>query len=123
MRSPRRPPAARPRSAATVLRTSVAAGAALLAVRAGPLRAEEFFATRNQNPLLRGFYLPLPSDARQDAAAALSGNMLVTNTHNDESNSHESVLVHGESTALDLTYENALSPRWRCRFTVPIIHD
>jgi hypothetical protein len=28
-----------------------------------PLRAEEFFAFRDQNPLLRGFYLPLPSDS------------------------------------------------------------
>lgn len=123
MRSPRRPLAARSRSADAVLRTSAAVAAALLVVRAGPLRAEEFFAIRNQNPLLRGFYLPLPSDARQDAGAAWAATLLVSNTLNVESNSHESLLVDGESTALDLTYESALSQRWRYRFTVPIIHD
>jgi hypothetical protein len=123
MRRARRPSDARPRSAGAVVRTSATAAAALLAVCAAPLRAEEFFATRNQNPLLRGFYLPLPSDARQNAAAAWSATLLVSNTLNVERNSHESLLVDGESTALDLTYENALSQSWRYRFTVPIIHD
>ena len=115
MRRARRPSAARSCSGAVA--------AALLAICAGPLCAEDFFATRNQNPLLRGFYLPLPSDARQDPGAAWSATLLVSNTLNVERNSHESLLVDGESTALDLTYENAISPRWRYRFTVPIIHD
>lgn len=102
---------------------AAAAVAALLLTGSGQLRAEEFFATRDQNPLLRGFYLPLPSDARQDTGAALSATLLVSNTFNVQSNSHESLFVDGESTALDLTYENALAPRWRYRFTVPVIHD
>jgi Protein of unknown function (DUF3187) len=89
----------------------------------GGLRAEEFFATRDQNPLLRGFYLPLPSDARSGEGAAFSATLLVSNTLNVESNSHESLLVDGESAVLDLTYENALSQNWRYRFTVPIVHD
>ncbi len=38
-------------------RASLAA-AVLVAAAAAPLRAEEFFAIRDQNPLLRGFYLP-----------------------------------------------------------------
>jgi hypothetical protein len=115
MRRARRPSAARSWSAA--------AAAALLAAGASPLRAEDFFATRNQNPLLRGFYLPLPSGARQDSGAAWSATLLVSNTLNVERNSHESLLVDGESTALNLTYENAISQRWRYRFTVPIIRD
>jgi Protein of unknown function (DUF3187) len=85
--------------------------------------AEEFFPTRDQNPLLRGFYLPLPSDARRDAGAAWSATLLVSNTLNVESNSHESLLVDGESAVLDLTYENSLSANWRYRFTLPIVHD
>jgi len=89
----------------------------------GPVRAEEFFAFRDQNPLLRGFYLPLPSDSRLDSGASLSATLLISNTLNVESNSHESLLVDGESDALDLTYENALAQRWRYRFSVPIIHD
>jgi hypothetical protein len=87
------------------------------------LRAEEFFPTRDQNPLLRGFYLPLPSDSRTDAGAAFSATLLVSNTLNVESNSHESLHVDGESAVLDFTYDNALSQNWRYRFTVPIVHD
>jgi hypothetical protein len=89
----------------------------------GHPRAEEFFQTRDQNPLLRGFYLPLPSDAPQNAGASVSATLLVSNTLNVQSGAHDSLLVDGESDALDLTYENALAPAWRYRFSVPIIHD
>lgn len=97
--------------------------AALWASAPGAARAEEFFATRDQNPLVRGFYLPLPSDARQDAGAALSATLLLSNTLNVESSAHESLFVDGESAALDLAYENALAPGWRYRFSVPLLHD
>jgi len=102
-----------------------AAAAAAVFCLAGSeqLRAEEFFATRDQNPLLRGFYLPLPSDTREDAGATLSATWLVSNTLNVESDAHESLHVDGESDALDFSYENALSQSWRYRFTVPIIRD
>jgi hypothetical protein len=112
MRQPRRPPAAPWGSSI---------GAAGLG--AGPLQAEEFFPTRDQNPLLRGFYLPLPSDARQDAGATLSATLALSNTLNVQSNARESLFVDGESDALDLTYENAPAQNWRYRFTVPVIHD
>jgi Protein of unknown function (DUF3187) len=88
-----------------------------------PLRAEEFFAIRDQNPLLRGFYLPLPSDTRLDSGAALSATLLVSNTLNVEHTSRESLFVDGESDVLDLTYENALTGQWRYRLSVPIVHD
>ena len=118
MRPPRRAPAGLRRSL-----VAVTAALACWETASGPLRAEEFFATRNQNPLLRGFYLPLPSDTRLDSGATLSATLQVSNTINVERNSHESLFVDGESDALDLTYENALTQRWRYRFSVPIIHD
>jgi hypothetical protein len=116
MRPPRRP-------ADRLRRWPAAAAAALLLTVSGALRADEFFMTRDQNPLLRGFYLPLPSDSRRDEGPVFSATVLVSNTLNVESNAHESLHVDGESDALDLTYENALSQGWRYRFTVPIIHD
>jgi hypothetical protein len=110
------------KKSASAAAASVAASA-LLAIAPGLLRAEEFFLTRDQNPLLRGFYLPLPSDTRLDAGAAVSATLLVSNTLNVESNSHESLLVDGESDAYDFTYDNRLAPGWRYRFTLPVIHD
>jgi hypothetical protein len=86
-------------------------------------RADEFFPLRNENPLTRGFYLPLPSDSRADAGATFSATLLITNTLNLENDPHESLLVDGESDALNLTYENSFASAWRYRFTLPIIHD
>jgi hypothetical protein len=102
---------------------AVMAGVAAGLIASGPLRAEEFFAARNQNPLLRGFYLPLPTDARLDSGKSLSATLLISNTVNVERHAHEKLFVDGESDALDLTYENALARRWRYRFSAPIIHD
>lgn len=96
---------------------------ALLGLVCGQVRAEEFFATRDQNPLLRGFYLPLPIDTRLDAGAAVSATVLVSNTLNVEGNSQEHLFVDGESLALYLTYGNSLRQGWRYRVTLPIIHD
>ena len=118
MRPPRRPGAGRRRTWAAVM-----AAVAGCLTASGPLRAEEFFATRNQNPLLRGFYLPLPSDTRLDLGKTLSATLLVSNTINVEHDAREKLFVDGESDALDLTYENALAQRWRYRLSVPIVHD
>jgi hypothetical protein len=78
---------------------------------------------RDENPLIRGFYLPLPSDSRLTAGTSMSATLLISNTLNVEQRSSESLLVDGESDALILTYENALLNSWRYRFTLPIIHD
>lgn len=118
----RRPPSARRTPLAPRL-LAAAVLAALLGLVCGQLRAEEFFATRDQNPLLRGFYLPLPSDTALDAGATVSATLLVSNTLNVESRSHERLFVDGEVDALDLTYGNSLAQGWRYRFTVPIVHD
>ncbi|MDP9083013.1 MAG: DUF3187 family protein [Pseudomonadota bacterium] len=87
------------------------------------VRAQELFPIRDQNPLLRGFYLPLPSDSRVDAAGRVAATLLISNTLNVESNSHERLLVDGESAVLDLSYENSLSKFWRYRLTIPIVRD
>jgi Protein of unknown function (DUF3187) len=92
-------------------------------LRVHDARAEEFFPVRDQNPLLRGFYLPLPSDSRANAAMTLSATLLVSNTLNVDHDPHENLLVDGESDVLNLTYENALAPNWRYRITLPLIHD
>jgi hypothetical protein len=111
-----------PREAVPPFR-ALAAAAVLIWARAGPLCAQEFFATRDQNELLRGFYVPLPSDSRLDAGADFSATVLVANTLNVQSDSHETLHVDGESDTLDLTYENSLAQSWRYRFTVPLIRD
>jgi hypothetical protein len=99
------------------------AQAALLLITPGMACADEFFPVRDENPLIRGFYLPLPSDSRTTSGQSLSATLSITNTLNVESRPQESVLVDGESDALRLTYENSLFQSWRYRFTVPIIHD
>jgi hypothetical protein len=89
----------------------------------GVASADEFFPVRDENPLIRGFYLPLPSDSRLTDGQSLSATLSLTNTLNVENRPHENVLVDGESDVLRLTYENSLFQSWRYRFTVPIIHD
>jgi hypothetical protein len=85
--------------------------------------ADEFFLVRDENPLTRGFYLPLPADSRAEAGASFSATLLIANTLNVENDPHEKLLVDGESDTLNLTYENSLSSSWRYRLTLPIIHD
>jgi uncharacterized protein DUF3187 len=99
------------------------AQAALLLIAPGMACADEFFLVRDENPLIRGFYLPLPSDSRLTDGQSLSATLSIMNTVNVESRPQESVLVDGESDDLRLTYENSLGQSWRYRFTVPIIHD
>ena len=89
----------------------------------GVLRADEFFPVRDENPLIRALYLPLPSDSRLTDGQNLSATLTITNTLNVENRPEESLLVDGESDALRLTYDDALFQSWRYRFTVPVIHD
>jgi hypothetical protein len=110
-----------PRAAAPLL--APAALAAWLLIASGMARADEFFPVRDENPLIRGFYLPLPSDSRLTDGQSLSATLSLTNTLNVENRPQESVLVDGESDVLRLTYENSLWQSWRYRFTVPIIRD
>ena len=86
-------------------------------------RADEFFRVRDENPLIRGFYLPLPSDGRLSDGADLSATLSISNTLNVENRGQREPLVDGESDVLRLSYEDALYPAWRFRLTVPLIHD
>jgi hypothetical protein len=104
-------------------RRAAALQAAVLASACAGVHAEEFFPTRDENPLIRGFYLPLPSDTRLDAPASVSATVLLSNTLNVEKNSHETLFVDGESAVLDLTYDHALSQSWRYRLSLPVVHD
>jgi uncharacterized protein DUF3187 len=97
--------------------------AALLIMVPRLLRADEFFQVRDENPLIRAFYLPLPSDSRLADGPGLSATLSVSNTLNVENRPQESTLVDGESDTLRLSYDNSLFKSWRYRFTVPIIHD
>jgi hypothetical protein len=89
----------------------------------GAARADEFFPVRDENPLTRGFYLPLPSDGRLTDGADLSATLSISNTLNVDNRPQESLLVDGESHTLRLSYEDALYQSWRFRITLPIIND
>jgi hypothetical protein len=78
---------------------------------------------RDENPLIRGFYLPLPSDSRLSDGQTLAAALSITNTLNVEDRPHDSLLVDGESDTLRLTFEDALRQNWRYRITVPVMHD
>jgi hypothetical protein len=110
----------RPRAALPFLIIAAAAAVLLASSRA---RADEFFQVRDENPLVRGFYLPLPSDGRLTDGADFSATLSITNTLNVENRGRESLLVDGESHVLRLSYEDALYQSWRFRFTVPIVND
>jgi hypothetical protein len=97
--------------------------AAAFLVGVGQARADEFFLVRDENPLVRGFYLPLPSDGRLTDGANLSATLSISNTLNVENRPQENLLVDGESHTLRLSYEDALYQSWRFRFTLPIIND
>jgi hypothetical protein len=87
------------------------------------VRAEEFFPTRDENPLLRGFYRPLASDTRADAGAVLAATFSIMNTLESERRSTQQLLVDGESDTLRLSYEDSIAHNWRYRVTVPVIRD
>lgn len=103
------------------LRFLALAAAAIMG--AAQTRADEFFLVRDENPLIRGFYLPLATDGRLTDGADLSATLSISNTLNVENRGQESLLVDGESHTLRLTYEDALFASWRFRLTVPIIND
>jgi hypothetical protein len=90
---------------------------------AGAAHADEFFLVRDENPLIRGFYLPLPSDSRLSDGMDLSATLAISNTLNVENRGGENLLVDGESDALRLTFGDSFGQSWRYRFTVPVIHD
>jgi hypothetical protein len=97
--------------------------AALFCMIPGLVHAAEFFALREENPLIRGFYLPLPSDSRLADGQSFSATLSISNTLNVENRPQESLLIDGESDKLELNYDNSLWQSWRYRLSLPIFHD
>jgi Protein of unknown function (DUF3187) len=116
----------RARRLAAEVRSSIVTGAIVaLGVYAAPGagRADEFFLVRDENPLIRSLYLPLPSDGRLSDGESFAATLSISNTLNVESRPQESLLIDGESDTLRLNYQNTLFGSWAYRFTVPIVHD
>jgi hypothetical protein len=97
--------------------------AILFAAAPAMATADEFFPVRDENPLIRAFYLPLPSDSRLTDGQNLAATLSISNTLNVENRPHENLLVDGESDTLTLAFEDRLYQNWRYRITVPVIHD
>jgi hypothetical protein len=81
------------------------------------------FAVRDQNPLIRGVYLPLSRPAvpaerssRQDLTLTFS------NTTNVDRDRHEDLLVDGETTELRWSVNWSLAPRWQLQASMPLVH-
>jgi hypothetical protein len=102
--------------------TRVLAGALLLTLTT-PLAAGEPIAIRDQNPLIRGLYLPVPGDdPLVDGVLAQRFVLTLSNTTNIESRDGEAIRVDGES--LELRWLLAWQPveRVRIRVSVPVVH-
>ena len=99
------------------------AAAILFAAAPAIATADEFFPVRNENPLVRAFYLPLPSDGRLTDGQNLAATLSISNTLNVENRPHENLLVDGEGDTLAVSFEDGLYQDWRYRITVPVIHD
>jgi hypothetical protein len=85
--------------------------------------AAEFFQIKDENPLLRGIYLPMPGDMRRDAAAGLAATLSAENTINVENRGSERLFVDGEALTLRLAYDARLGSDWRYRLSLPVTHD
>lgn len=90
---------------------------------AAAVHSEDFFPTRDENPLLRGFYRPLASDTPLAAGAVVGATLSIMNTLETERRANQQLLVDGESDTLRLTYDNQLGAAWRYRLTLPVVHD
>jgi hypothetical protein len=110
------PPGNRRASACTFVGLQLLAGC-------GVLHAEEFFPTHVENMLTRGFYVPLPSDARLSDGLNVSAAFSISNTVNYERRGQEQLLVDGESDTLRVSIDQAFASRWRYRLSISAVHD
>jgi hypothetical protein len=92
-----------------------------LALPAAAGAEDGLLAVRDQNPLIRGVYLPLPVGDAAPGAFAFTAGIEWANTVNIESTPRESLLVDEESIELDLSLAHAEGP-WRFRATLPVIN-
>jgi hypothetical protein len=86
------------------------------------LAAGDLLAVSDQNPLLRGAYLPLPPPAGEPGQGwGFAAGLQWTNTVNIESTPAEQLLVDEESAELDLRLTDAVGA-WRVRAMLPVIN-
>jgi hypothetical protein len=94
----------------------------LLTLAPGPALADSAFAAvSDQNPLIRGAYLPLPPVSGAPASAwSLAAGLQWSNTVNIEATPAEQLTVDEETVELDLQLAHAVGA-WRLRATLPVI--
>ena len=81
------------------------------------------FLVRDQNPLLRGVYLPVSRPAMMpDRSWTQDFTLTVSNTTNIESRNGAQLLVDGESTELRWIGNWRLSRHWQVQLSVPFVH-
>jgi hypothetical protein len=101
----------------------VLAGAVLCALVAAPLAAGEPIPIRDQNPLIRGLYLPVPGDEPPATGRPVQRFILtVSNTTNIERPNGESIWVDGESLELRWLFAWQPTEGLQVRFTLPVVH-
>lgn len=95
------------------------AGALVPASRA----AAQMLPVRDQNPLTRGAYLPLPAalDAASDGRYGFAAGVQWSNTVNLGSTPTERMVVDEETVEADLTLSRGVGD-WQLRATLPVIH-
>jgi len=81
------------------------------------------FLTRDQNPLVMIYGLPLPTAARiiQQDKIRFSTSLNISNTINAENNATESLFIDAETYQLNLLLEYGLNQNWMLRFQLPMI--
>ncbi len=98
-----------------------AIAAALVALLGGVAAFADSLPIRDQNPLLRGAYLPVPAPARlSDDGWSLASSLQWSNTVNLGSTRRKFLRVDEETAELDLTVARDAGP-WRMRATLPVI--
>ncbi len=88
-----------------------------------PAVQAEPFLVRDQNPLIRGVYLPVgrpATPAEQSARQDLT--LTVSNTTNIDTNGDEELLVDGETTELRWSGDWPLGRGWQLQVSVPLVH-
>jgi hypothetical protein len=95
------------------------AGSLLPAARA----AAQMLPVRDQNPLTRGAYLPLPAalDAASDGRYAIGAGVQWSNTVNLGQTAGEQMVVDEETVEADLSLSRGIGA-WQLRATLPVIH-
>ena len=94
----------------------------LAAAIALPAQAQ-MLPVRDQNPLVRAAYLPLPAalDARGDGRFGFAAGVQWSNTVNLDEARGEQMLVDEETVEVDLTASRGVGD-WQLRATLPVIH-